>query len=381
MSRKLLLVANPGSSSRKYALYTHENNKVLDCVAQVHFEADQHGTVVYSITANGKTLVDEQEAGISHVTFSLVKLPELLEKHGLIGGEEAVSKIGLRIVAPSSFFQKNHTINTEVISELKKIKHHSTLHVGTVLQEIVLLQKQFPGVRIFGASDSAFHADMPDFARTYAIPQTDAKKADVWRFGFHGLSMASVVRQLSIKGTLPQRVIACHLGSGCSVTALHEGKSIETSMGYSPTEGLVMATRSGNIDLAAGNDLASELNLNRDQLEEYLSHKSGLLGLSGTTSDIRQLLELEKNGDKSAKLALQSFVYHVQLAIGQMAAALGGCDVLVLTGTVGERSSTIRSRVVSKLDYLGISPKGTDVPVVVLATDEAYEIAQAAVND
>lgn len=375
----MLLVSNPGSSSRKYSVYSVTTNN-LDCIAHIHFETNEKNEIVYSLTVKNQLKVSQNRTGISHIAFALTKLVSILIEHDIIGDAGDVQKIGLRLVAPSTFFQRHHVINTSVVSELKKIEHRSSLHISTVLQEVALLEKEFPSVQLVGVSDSAFHATMPSYARTYGISQTDAKHADVWRFGYHGLSMSSVVRQLTNNGKLPNKVIACHLGSGSSITALLSGKSIDTTMGYSPTEGLVMATRSGSIDFAACNDLISELSLTKNQLENYLSHQSGLLGLSGKTSDIRKLLELEAEGHQQAKLALAVFVYRVQTAIGQMVAATQGCDALIFTGTVGERSQVIRTRIIDKLDYLGINHGQDSKPVIILSTDEEFEIASAVMN-
>jgi acetate kinase len=192
----------------------------------------------------------------------------------------------------------------------------------------------------------------PDFAWNYGIRLEDADKHDIKRFGYHGLSLASVIHTLRAYEKLPPRVVVCHLGSGASVTAVYHGKSFDTTMGYSPLEGLVMATRSGSIDPTAVRVLQAELGLSSDAMEEYLNKQSGLLGLSGVSSDIRELVEYESNGHHHASLALQTYVHNVQKAVGQMVAAMGGVDVLVFTGTVGERSFVMRERIVQKLHYL-----------------------------
>jgi len=164
----------------------------------------------------------------------------------------------------------------------------------------------------------------------------------------------SVVHTLKAHDKLPPKIVVCHLGSGDSVTAVGHGKSVDTTMGYSPLEGLIMATRSGNLDATATQVLQDELQLGAQQLDEYLNHKSGLLGLSNKSSDIRELLALEDDGDPLAKLALETYVYNAQKAVGQMTAALGGIDLLVFTGTVGERSAAIRDRILHALHYLDL---------------------------
>ena len=191
-------------------------------------------------------------------------------------------------------------------------------------------------------------------------------------------------------------MIICHIGSGSSITAVIDGKSVETTMGYSPLEGLMMSTRSGSIDIAAALAIKRELQLDENGLEQYLNKKSGLIGVSGTSDDVRQLLASEEAGDERAKLALQLFVYRIQQSIGQMAASIGGVDALVFTATIGERSFIIRERILANLGYLGLQndkivndnsfePKEvtnvattTSKPILVVATDESAEIAQRA---
>lgn len=354
MNQEYILVDNPGSASRKYAVYksTGSQSKPL-CLANIHFETSSEGQVIYSLSALGNTIVNEQPAGLSHIAFSITKLRSLLEKHQILKTDDVIKNIGLRIVAPSSFFQQHHKVNKQLVDNLKALQSRAPLHINSTLQELELLEKEYPKADIFGVSDSQFHHTLPDYARTYGISQSDAKQSDVWRFGYHGLSLSSVVQQLKKEDLLKPRVVVCHLGSGSSVSALHNGVSIDTTMGYSPNEGLVMATRSGSIDQVAFNILSKDLGLSANKKEEYLNYKSGLLAISGKSSDIRKLLELEAREDTAARLALKIFTYHVQLAIGQMTAALGGIDALVFTGTIGERSSEMRKRIVSKLEYLG----------------------------
>ena len=193
----------------------------------------------------------------------------------------------------------------------------------------------------------------------------DANRLEVKRYGYHGISLASVVYLLEKEHKLLARMVVCHLGSGSSVTAMRDGESVDTSMGYSPLEGLVMATRSGTIDPVAVGVLRDALGLDNTSMEEYLNTKGGLLGLSGTSSEIPQLLQAEINGDQRAHLALETYIHIVRKTIGQMVAALDGVDGLVFTGTVGERAVMICQRITDGLDYLNL--------VLDLETNKQYE--------
>lgn len=382
----LILVSNPGSASRKYALF--QGTKPI---AQLHFEYDK-GKVVCGV------LFDDQErqttVDASDINESVHYLIPIFKEYDLLPDDKHIGHIGLRVVAPSSFFLKDRLMDSETIEKLEKIRPHAPLHIEATLQEFHGLKERFPHTPIIGVSDSTFHADKPDYAWNYGLPLHDADRFEIKRFGYHGLSFASAVRNLRSSGRIPPRMVICHLGSGASVAAVWHGKGRDTTMGYSPLEGLIMATRSGSIDIVAAQVLKHELNLDDLGLQEYLNKKSGLLGLSGKSSDIRDLLEFETNGDHHAKLALQTYVYTVQKFIGQMTAVLGGVDMLVFTGTVGERSASIRKRIMEAFDYLEftldaksnekcigpdsptcISRLAQSKPIFVVPADESQEIA------
>jgi acetate kinase len=318
----------------------------------------------------------------------------LLHQYRVIEPFEKIQAIGVRIVAPSDNFARDMILDDNVIEDLRKTQQKAPIHITTVLAEIQKLQESFAGIPLIAISDSAFHSTKPDYACHYGVSTELAERFGIKRYGYHGISVSSVVRRLAESNNLKPKTIVCHLGSGSSITALLDGRSIETTMGYSPLEGLMMSTRSGSIDVAAALAIMRELRLSDIELEQYLNKKSGLLGVSGGSDDIRQLLVAEEQGDKNAKLALQIFVYRIQQAIGQMAASLGGVDCLVFTATISERSFVIRERVLKNLGYLGyeidkavnektFEPKEvTDIagrnskPVLVVATDESAEIAR-----
>ena len=247
-------------------------------------------------------------------------------------------------------------------------------------------------------SDSAFHARKPSYAWNYGINLQDADRFEIKRFGYHGLSVSSAVNELWNRGKLPPKVVVCHLGSGSSVSAVFHGRSIDNTMGYSALEGVIMATRTGSIDYTAAMALKTKLGLDDDQLEHYLDEKGGLLGLSGT-SDIREILDREANGDHIAHLALMTLIHSIHKAIGAMVVAMNGADLLVFTGTVGERSANLRRRIVAHLECLdfildgnrnksclnpteftSISQAAVSKPIIVIPTDEGVEIARHTVK-
>lgn len=381
MNSPLILIANPGSASRKYALFKGDTER-----AQLHFEwfddnilcTLRQGEKTQTIAVDIKKL-EESSAAL----LSLFRIYQLLEK------DEQIKHIGVRIVAPGGYFLRNHEVDRDFIARFESVKEQAPLHVSATLSEINHLQEYFPSATIIGISDSAFHHTKPDYVWNYGISLEIADTAEIKRFGYHGISVASVLPQQQF----PHKTIVCHLGSGASITAVHDGRSLDTTMGYTPLEGVIMSTRSGSIDIGAVNKLKQLLHLDDIGIQRYLNEQSGLKGLGGS-SDIRELLRREENGDTRAHLALETFVYTIQKSIGAMAAALNGADAIVFTGTVGERSALIRKRIITQLRYLGfiIDPvsNGTALesrlssinlvadskPILIIPTREEKEMAK-----
>lgn len=340
------LVANPGSASRKYGLYDGDRS-----ILTVHFEQIGSG-IAYSYVKDGQ--VEKIQTNLSSLNECSGQLLSLLKELGLVEKEADITSIAVRVVAPSTYFQHDRVMNAGALKKLAELEQRAPLHIHTSLYEITTLKKHFPKATIVGVSDSAFHARRPEVARRYAISPKDADRLDLYRFGYHGLSIESTLAALKHNGYSPHRLLVCHLGSGDSVTAVRNGKSVDTTMGYSPLEGLMMATRAGNIDPTAVSVLQKGLSLSEQQLQTYLNQSSGLAGVSGVSPDLRQLLRLESLDDGRAELAIGLYIYRIQQAIGQMAAVLGGVDTLVFTGTVGERNPQIRRRILAKLLFLGL---------------------------
>src|SRR3989344_682534 len=324
---KNILIINIGSSSKKYHLYSGEN-----LLIDAHFEHDKDGFVVTYAGEKIKEIIPEvYENGLFHFC-------EVAKTAGHITEENPITGIGLRIVAPGSYFTKDHVIDDEFKNKLDEVAKNDPTHINPIQEELNLLAKKFPSIRIVAVSDSAFHSSMLQVAKIYAIPEKLAKEKELYRFGFHGISIGGIVHSLSNRPSgIESRVVVCHLGSGASVTALLGGRSIDTSMGYSPLEGLVMSSRVGNINAGAVLYLAENHNVN--ELQKIFYSQSGMLAISGLSGDIRILLDAEKERHAGAHLAVETFIYNVKKYIGFYTGVLGGLDALVFSGTIGERST------------------------------------------
>ena len=344
MDSQIILIANPGSVSRKYALFA--GDKLL---GELRFEW-LNGELIYNLSTSNNEAVF---ANIANLGEASSKVMDIFRKSGVLQANDMVGAIGLRVVAPGSYFLKHRVADAQYEENLSRVAGLAPIHVSAALEELGSLKKQFAGVKIIGASDSAFHATRPDYAKYYGIPKKDADSFDVKRFGYHGISVSSVINKLEEAGKLAPKVVVVHLGGGSSVSAVLNGRSIDNTMGFSPLEGLVMCTRSGSIDTTAVFALKQILKLGDPEMHDYLNNKAGLLGLGGS-ADIPELIAKEKIGDKDSLLALNVYIYNVQKGIGEMVSALGGIDALVLTGTVCERSTDIRHHLLERMHYLDL---------------------------
>jgi acetate kinase len=334
MEKKYLIV-NIGSVSKRYALYAGEEEKLSE-----HFEKDE---------------------------MDLADFDNAYEKFLDSVGKEEIAGIGFRVVASGSYFREDKIIDEEYIKNLEKAEEKAPLHLIPLIEEIEKLKQLLPETPMVGVSDSAFHSDLPKHSYLYNIPQDDAEALDIYRFGYHGIAIESVLREIQKEdGSVPEKIIVAHLGGGASVTAIKDSRSFDTSMGTTPLEGLPMSTRVGDIGAGALIQLAKGKNMNLDELNEYLNTKCGLLGLSGKTGHIKELLDLKDSGDENAKLALEVFVYNIKKYIGAYTAVLGGLDLLVFSGTISERSSVMREMI---LDGLQTSD------VKVIKVNELEEVA------
>jgi acetate kinase len=286
-----------------------------------------------------------------------------------------VTAVAHRVVHGGARFREPVLIDDEVVRDLEAAVELAPLHNAPALAAIEHARTALPDLPHVAVFDTAFHATIPPEAATYALPARAREEWGVHRYGFHGLSVQWASEQVRVS-----RLVVCHLGGGCSVTAVHDGRSVDTTMGFTPLEGVPMATRAGSVDPGALLHML-EHHLSREELDRMLEHESGLLGLSGISGDVR---ELEASDAAGARLALAVFTYRVALAVGAMATALGGLDALVFTAGVGEHSSVVRSAVCERLGHLGVlldaEANETATPNVTVSAPEStvrVEVVQA----
>ncbi len=386
---KLFLVTNPGSSSRKYALYRGDK-----AICRLHFELEEREVICTIKHPDG--MKRKLVGSFRKLTETVKYVKEILENENYINKNTKLDAVLARVVATGDYFSRDHLVDRECLAKLEVAKKRTPLHVPVVAAEIEECMRRFDGTPAIIISDSAFHISRDRVHTYYAIDLDLTEQAEIKKYGFHGLSVGSVARCMKAAKLNHGKVIVCHIGSGSSVTALQDGCSFDTSMGYTPLEGVMMATRCGDIDAAAALAIGRELKLEGEKLEEYLNKKSGLLGVSGESDDMRDVISLRDDGDERAKLAYDMYIYRLQRAIGQMAASLQGVDALVFTATIGERNSEIRRDIIAGLEYLGFKVNDTrnadgltegrycvvsdaqSKPIYVVQTDETGEMIRRA---
>ncbi len=339
------LVINIGSASKKYGLFGETE------LCGVHMEKTSDGYLGAVIVGEERQEVVITAEDYDNAGAYLMRLAG--EKN--LAQISDIAKIGIRIVAPGKFFQEDKTINDSYVAALTADREMAPLHIGPILEEIEKIKNWANGIPLWGISDSAFYKDMPAEAKLYGLSKELAAEYGIYRYGYHGISMSSVLDIIQkMQGNVPDRMIICHLGSGSTITALKNGKPIDTSMGFTPLEGVPMGSRVGNIDAAAVLYLLKKGGFDASTLETVLYRKSGLLGLSGKTQFVKELIDLEKAGDASAGEALAVFARSVRKFIGAYTALLGGLDCLVFTATIGERSDYMRAKICADFEYLGV---------------------------
>lgn len=279
------------------------------------------------------------------------------EKKGKNGFDKGIFKkfsydaIGFRMVHGGHFFRKPTLVTKGVLKKLKQLDELAPLHNPPARELVEQAHRILPRVKKYLVFDTAFHATIPEANWRYALPRKLSDRHHFRRYGFHGIVCSSIVTQLKQKKKMPRRLVICHLGSGCSVTAVLDGKSIDTSMGFTPLEGLVMGTRAGDLDPGLVVELAKKIGT--EKLREILSHQSGLKAITGV-NDMRAILKNAKKNNASAILALEMFTLKAAQVIADMGLSLGGIDLLTFSGGIGENSPIIRSMICEKLRPMGI---------------------------
>ena len=382
-----VLTINGGSSSIKFSLF--EANGSLRRIYEGAIE--RIGQSDSTLHVKGLSMADNfsQEVKVlDHSAAVSVLMDWLRQQHD----SETISALGHRIVHGGPKYSDAQKITPEMVAELHRISPFDPQHLPDELKLIEAFQKRFPNLLQIACFDTAFHHGMPRVAQLMPIPRRYEGQG-VRRYGFHGLSYAFLMEEL-VRLAGPEaargRVILAHLGNGASLAAVHNGEPVDTSMGLTPTSGLLMGTRSGDVDPGLVSYLALTEDMNTKQFAEMINFQSGLLGISETSSDMQVLLDSEKQDVRAAE-AVAAFCYQVKKFIGSYAAALGGLDQLVFAGGIGENASVVRARICSELDFLGIeldqqrndehapliSSEASRVKVRVIHTDEELMIARA----
>lgn len=389
-----VLVINCGSSSLKYQLINSDTEAVLAKGLCERIGID--GRLVYQLAGHDKEITEApmptHKEGIQMVLDALVN-----PKTGAVKSLSEIDAVGHRVVHGGEKFAQSVVLNEEVLAKVEECNELAPLHNPANLIGIRVCQELMPGVPMVGVFDTAFHQTMPQKAYLYGLPYEYYEKYKVRRYGFHGTSHSFVSKRAAEVMGRPYdevKTIVCHLGNGSSVSAVLNGKCVDTSMGLTPLEGLVMGTRSGDIDPAIMEFIAKKENLDIDGVMNVLNKKSGVFGISGgLSSDFRDLTDAMNAGDKKATIAMDVFSYRVAKYIGSYAAAMNGVDDIVFTAGIGENDDYVREEVCKYLGYLGVdfdsevnkglrgkeaelTKEGSKVKVFVIPTNEELAIAR-----
>ena len=389
-----ILVINAGSSSLKYQLINNETEEVL-AKGTVERIGIKGGKLTHK--AGGKEFVIEKEMK-DHTEAIQIVLNELIDgEAGVIRSMDEIDAVGHRVVASGEAFKKTTLVTDEVMQTMEEIAELAPLHNPAAILGVNACRAVMPGKKMALVFDTSFHQTMPDYAYLYAIDYDDYKTYQVRKYGAHGTSHKFVSQAAAeYLGKKPEelKIITCHLGNGSSISAVDGGKCIDTSMGFTPLAGVPMGTRSGDIDAAAVEFLCRKKGMNIHDGLTYLNKKCGMLGISGVSSDYRDLTAAAKEGNYRAQLALNMFSYACKKYVGSYMAALGGLDVIVFTAGVGENTPHIRAAILKDMEFFGIeideeknnykndgaihviSKDGSRVKVLVIPTNEELVIAR-----
>ncbi len=367
-----ILVINSGSSSVKYKLFDVKNEKELarGIVERIGLKGSNllHRSSGKKALKLSRKIPDHEKAIKLALDFLTHK------KHGVIKDISEIGAVGHRVVHGGEKFSASTVITPRVIKVIRSYFKLAPLHNPPNLLAIRVAQKLLPGIKHVAVFDTAFHQTIPPGAYLYGLPYSFYEKDKIRKYGFHGTShkyVALKAAEILRKPLKKLKLITCHLGNGCSITAVKNGKSINTSMGFTPLEGLLMGTRSGDIDPAIIFYLANKKNLSISKIDDLLNKKSGLLGLSAVSGDMRDVYNAVKRGDRRAKLAFDVFIDRIQKYVGSYIVAMNGVDAIVFTAGIGQNHAPTRRAVCGKLSFLG-----KKVKVLVIPTNEELMIAR-----
>jgi len=381
-----IIIINSGSVSKKYALY--EGQELL---LSAHFEILPKEFQMH--LKKGEIFSRSERISKEDFDRAFDYFIDLLIKGKIIEKEADIVGVAFRIVAPGITFQKDQIIDKNYLAKIDEVAENSLIHIKAMRDEMNQAIERLPKTTHFAISDSSFHITTPEYARRYAVSNKITEQVELYRYGYHGISVSSIVEHLKIENKLPARMIVCHLGGGASVSAVLNGQSLENSMGYTPLEGIPMSTRCGNVDAGAVLAMMDFEDYEPSEMKEILFYHSGLQAVSEISSDTRDLIEKMEAGNKKAALALDMYVHSIKKYIGAYVAILGGLDLIVFTATVGERSYKLREKICQNLEYLGIkldsdlnkklnehegyiNQPGGEVSILIKKTDEMAEMAR-----
>jgi acetate kinase len=393
-----ILVLNCGSSSIKYQLIDMKSGTVL--AKGVVEKIGLKGSFLKNERFDGNKVklegeILDHQSGIEYILGMMIS-----KERGVIKGLDEIDAIGHRVVHGGETFQGSCYLDEMTIKGIEDCSDLAPLHNPANLKGIYAMKLLLPTVPQVGVFDTSFHQSMPDYSFMYALPYSLYKKYGIRRYGFHGTSHSYVSKRaceiLNVDYN-SQRIITCHLGNGASITAIKNGKSIDTSMGLTPVEGLIMGTRSGDIDAGVLTLIMEKEEIDYSSLNTLLNKHSGVLGISGISSDMREVESAAAEGDERAALSLKMYDYRVKKYIGAYAAAMGGVDILIFTGGIGENASETRENICKDMEFCGIefdkqknddvrgkeliiSKKNSRVTVMIVPTNEELVIASDTCN-
>ena len=391
-----ILVINAGSSSLKYQLIDMTDESVIlkGVCERITFTGGQ----LTQKTFDGKECIIKQDMPTHKEAMEIVLKAMLDKEKGALKSIDEIGAVGHRVLHSAEDFHASVVIDDEVIRICEKNVELGPLHMPGNIACIKSCREVMPGVPMVAVFDTTFHATMPAKAYMYGIPYSVYEQHKIRKYGFHGTSHKFVSEEaIKLLKKENSKVIVCHLGNGSSISAVKDGKCQDTSMGFTPLEGLVMGTRSGDIDPAAVEFLRAKLNLTPEGVVDYLNKKCGVLGVSELSSDLRDLTAAAEQGNEKAKLALEILAYRVKKYVGSYIAVLGGVDAVVFTGGIGEHSPLIRGLVMENMEYCGakfdekknqeygsgigyLNTEDSKVKIIVLPTNEELSIARETKN-
>ena len=390
----IILVLNCGSSSIKYQLFNMGDGD--EVMAKGIVERIGFTDAVISHKPAGKSKHKQVQPIMDHTTGINLVMAALVDKeHGVLKNVKEISAVGHRVVQGGEKYKESVLITKEVIQDIEACVDLAPLHNPANLKGIISIDTLLPGIPQIAVFDTSFHQSMPSHAFMYALPREYYEKYGVRKYGYHGTSHKFVYKQASKflnRDTREMKVVSCHLGNGASVTAIEHGKSMDTSMGFTPVDGLIMGTRTGDIDPGVLLFLADKEHLSLKGISNMINKRSGIMGISEISSDMRDLELAYYEGNERANLALTMYAYRVKKFIGAYAAIMNGLDLVIFTGGIGENDFNIRRMILQNMDYLGldfdetgnhgvkgenkiISKPDSKVTAMVIKTDEERVIA------